>query len=468
MKKYPNTTKRLNMMMKKMCSVLAVGLSSIAFGQSNPAITAWLQNTTGIMGSQYVCGNSTVIPDNVEANVQTVQYSTNWVYVTTNGIPAYPTGPFLDGNPSLATDQNAIFKFPLNPVQNTGTPTATTGGNIGVFINGVALFDYRDGVAWNTTTNTLCGGLPGMSPCPGGPGTAQSWNRDAIPAEKLGFDCSKGHPAMGNYHHHQNPSAFNLDLTVISTVCDLYAADGLYAINAAQHSPLIGFAYDGFPIYGAYGYANADGTGGIVRIKSGYQLRNITTRIVWADGTNVADGPAVSTTYPLGYFREDYEFVAHAGQADYLDEHNGRFCVTPEYPNGIYCYFATVDANHNSAYPYAVGPTFYGTKVASKVTSITETVTTYTSSAGVEDLSATTFSIFPNPTADILVVQSSGLLNGNVTAELVDATGKVIQTQTIYQGSTLCYFNASTLYSGTYFLRINEPGKQRTYTVVID
>jgi hypothetical protein len=454
--------------MQKMCSMIAAGLTSLAFGQTNPAITAWLQNTTGIMGSHYVSGNSTLIQDNVAANVQTVQYSTNWVYVSTNGIPAYPTGPFLDGNPSLATDQNAIFKFPLNPVQNTGTPTSTTGGNIGVFINGVALFDYRDGVGWNSTSNTLCGGLPGMSPCPGGPGASQSWNRDAVPAEKLGFDCSKGHPANGNYHHHQNPSAFNLDLTVISTVCDLYASDGLYAINAAQHSPLIGFAYDGFPIYGAYGYANADGTGGIVRIKSGYQLRNITTRTVWADGTNVPDGPVVSTTYPLGYFREDYEFVAHAGQADYLDEHNGRFCVTPEYPNGIYCYFATVDANHNSAYPYAVGPTFYGTKVASKVTSITETVTTYTSSAGEEDLSATSFSIFPNPTADILIVQSSGLLDGNVIAELVDADGKVIQTQTIYQGSTLCYFNVATLYSGSYFLRINEPGNQRTYTVVID
>ena len=63
--------------------------------------------------------------------MQTVQYSTNWVYVTTNGIPAYPTGPFLDGNPSLAYDQNAIFKFPLNPTQNTGTLTATNGGNIG-------------------------------------------------------------------------------------------------------------------------------------------------------------------------------------------------------------------------------------------------------------------------------------------------------------------------------------------------
>jgi hypothetical protein len=102
------------------------------------------------------------------------------------------------------------------------------------------------------------------------------------------------------------------------------------------------------------------------------------------------------------------------------------------------------------------------------VTSISETVTTYTSSAGVEDLSATSFSIFPNPTAEILVVQSSGLLDGNVIAELVDADGKIIQTQTIYQGSTLCYFNVATLYSGSYFLRINEPGSQRTYTVVID
>ena len=355
--------------MKKiiLTSLIVITITGLK-AQLNPAITSWLQNTTGTLGSHYVSGNSTVIQDNVEANVQTVQYSTNWAYVSTNGIPAYPTGPFLDGNPSLATDQNAIFKIPLNPTQNTGTLTATTGGNIGIFINGVALFDYRDGVAWNTTTNSLCGGLPGMSPCPGGPGASQSWNRDAVPAEKPGFDCSKGHPAMGNYHHHQNPSAYKLDLNVISTICDIYDADGLYSIDSNLHSPLIGFAYDGFPIYGAYGYKNADGTGGITRIKSGFQLRNITVRTIWADGTDVPDGPAVSATYPLGYFREDYEFVSHPGQADYLDEHNGRFCKTPEYPNGIYCYFATVDENWNSAYPYAVGPYFYGNKTASKVT----------------------------------------------------------------------------------------------------
>jgi hypothetical protein len=198
-----------------------------AMAQLNPAIEHWMINSTGITGRHYIQGNSTPINETTLANVQTVQYSNNWVYVTTTGVPSYITGPFMDGNPSLATNQNAIFKMPLNPTQNTGTLTNTTGGNIGIFVNGVALFDYRDGVAWNSNTNSLCGGLPGMSPCPGGPGASFSWNRDAIPAEKAGFDCSKGHPAMGNYHHHQNPSAFKLDLTVIFNVCDLYDADGL-------------------------------------------------------------------------------------------------------------------------------------------------------------------------------------------------------------------------------------------------
>lgn len=60
-------------------------------------------------------------------------------------------------------------------------------------------------------------------------------------AEGQGFDCAKAHPAMGNYHHHQNPSAFNLDLVVSSNVCDLYPSDGLYVINPSEHAPLLGF-----------------------------------------------------------------------------------------------------------------------------------------------------------------------------------------------------------------------------------
>ncbi len=437
--------------------------------QTNPAILNWLQNTTGILGSHYVSGNSTAIQDNDSANVKTVLYSSNWVYVRANGVPSYVTGPFLDGNPSLTTSQNAIFKMPLNPVQNTGTPIATTGGNIGLFINGVALFDYRDGVAWNTNTNALCGG-PGNPPCPGGPAATQSWNRDAVPAERLGFDCSKGHPAMGNYHHHQNPSAFDLDLNVISTICNLYDADGLYAIDSTQHSPLIGFAYDGFPIYGAYGFLNTDGTGGIVRIKSGYQLRNILARTVWADGTDVPDGPAVSTTYPLGYFREDYEFISHPSDPDYLDEHNGRFCVTPEYPNGIYCYFATVDANWNSSYPYVVGPNFYGVKTGEKVISITEPVTPYIpSSTGLLDaeLEKVNISVFPNPANDLVVIQFNSLNKQDIQIQLFDITGKLIKKTILYQGSTIAFFDTKTLYGGEYFLRIQKGSDVLTRKIIL-
>ena len=453
--------------MKTQQLLLALLLAGGLQAQTNPAITNWLINTDGTTGRHYVQGNSTPIVDAVLANVQQVQYSTNWVYVSTTGVPSYITGPFLDGNPSLTTNQNAIFKISLNPTVNVGAGTATSGGNIGIFINGTAMFDYRDGVAWNTNTNSLCGGLPGMSPCPGGPGSSQSWNRDAVLAEKGGFDCSKGHPANGNYHHHQNPSAFDLDLTVISNICTLYDAEGLYAIDSTVHSPLIGFSYDGYPVYGAYGYKNADGTGGITRIKSGYQLRNISTRTVWADGTDVPDGPAVSVTYPLGYFREDYEFVNHAGAADYLDVHNGRFCVTPEYPNGMYCYFATVDSDWNSAYPYLIGPTYYGVVTGAKVNSVTEATTIYNPVNNLPEQSISEVRIFPNPTNDLFIVQAIGLVETNMELTLIDIQGKVIDKQVILPGSTMAFFDVSTLYAGTYVISYTDAkGIQRKKIIV--
>ena len=434
---------------------LLVLTSVLTYAQTNPAILSWMQNTTGIKGRHYLSGNSTPINDNDSSNVQTVYYSANWSYARTKGIPAYITGPFLDGNPSIATNQNAIFKFPLNPVQNTGTPTNTTGGDIGVFINGVALFDYRDGVSWKNSTGALCGG-PIMPACTGD----GVWNRDAVVAERAGFDCAKGHPAMGNYHHHQNPSAFNLDLNVISNVCNLYVADGLYVIDSTQHSPLIGFAFDGFPIYGAYGYLNVNGTGGIVRMKSSYHLRNITTRTQYADGSTVTAGPPVSGTYPLGYFREDYEYITTSpATPDYLDEHNGRFCVTPEYPLGIYCYFATVDSNWNSTYPYVVGPTFYGVRTGAKVTSITEAVTQYSPSvAGIitDEPEQLSVNIYPSPASDLVAIQANTLNRNNLDVRLFDITGKLVQETFIYQGSTIAYFDTRTVYAGEYIVEITD------------
>ena len=535
-------------MKRQLLSAMLLLCATYNYAQINPIISAWLQNNT-VTARHYVSGNSTAINDASLVNVQKVEYSSNYVYATTTGLPSYVTGPFLDGNPSLATNQNAIFKYPLYPVKNTGAPTATTGGNIGVFINGVALFDYRDGVSWNATTNALCGG-PGNSPCPGGPNANLPWNRDAIVAERGGFDCSKAHPAMGNYHHHQNPSAFKLDLQVLSSICNLYNADGLYAIDSTVHSPLIGFAYDGFPIYGAYAYKNVDGTGGIVRMKSSYSLRNITTRNTSPTGAAVTSGPSISTTYPLGYFREDYGYTATStATPDYLDEHNGRFCKTPEYPAGIYCYFATVDAKWNSAYPYVVGPTFYGVKAASKVSTIGEVTTVYyptSLSVGLKSFSGVSknnynelywqttteknnhyfdiersddgkkfqkigirngegnvgtlqhysytdqkpiaakcyyrlkqvdfdgkiaysnvisidkntkaenfsFSVFPNPTAEYIAVQINDLAKEDYRVTLFDLNGHVIKTTTLYQGSTIVYFDTKTVYSGEYVVKV--------------
>ena len=266
-----------------------------------------------------------------------VQFSSNWVYATTQGIPAFITGPFTANPNSVITPTSTIYQIPLNPVKNNGVLTNTGAGNIGVFKNGVGLFSYGDGFAYNPATNT-------DAPAPNG-----VWRRDAVKAEMNGFDCSKAHPAaQGNYHHHQNPSAFNLDLVVLSSICNLYTSDGLYVINPNEHSPLLGFAYDGFPIYGAYGYADTMGGGGIVRMKSSYSLRNISVRTNYANGADVVDGLPISSTFPLGWYREDYECIDNQSDMSYLDEHNGRFCVTPEYPNGTYCYFTTVDENHNS------------------------------------------------------------------------------------------------------------------------
>jgi hypothetical protein len=434
-----------------------------AVAQNDPVITSWLINSTGMKARHYVNGNSTPITDNALANVQLVQYSSGSVYITTTGLPSYVTGPFLDGNPSLATNQNAIFRFPRAPIANTGAPVATTPGNIGIFINGVALFDYRDGVSYKNSTGTLQGGPLG------GQGD-NVWNRDAVVAERTGFDCSKGHPAMGNYHHHQNPSAFKLDLVVISNICNLYDADGLYVIDSTKHSPLIGFAYDGFPIYGAYAFKNADGSGGISRMKSSYRLRIITARTHYADGSDVTDGPPVGGSYPLGFFREDYEYVPTSSLTpDHLDAHNGRFCVTPEYPGGTYAYFCTVDQKWNSAYPYAVGPAFYGTKTAVKVTSITEPVTTYTpgSTSVRETTEGSLLLVYPNPSNEFIAVQLGALRQRDVEVELYDLAGKVTARQKILQGSTIAFFDTRRLYDGEYMIVVRLEERELVKKVVI-
>lgn len=456
---------------------IALALASISSlnaqeKSTNPAVTSWMINTTGITGSHYVAGNSTPINDLYEANVQTVEYSANNSYISCSGIPAYIVGPYQDGNPAQASDNDYIYQIPLSPTANTGTATETEMGSIGIWSNGTAMYDYRDGVSYSNSSGADAGGPLG--------GTGDEvWNRDAIVAEREGFDCSKGHPSPifsggpgpggtlegGAYHHHQNPSAFNLDLVEISDVCDLYVSDGLYVIDSTVHSPLLGYAFDGYPVYGPYGYANTDGSGGIKRIESSYQLRNISVRTHYYDGSDVTDGPAVNASYPIGYYREDYEFNLSFGD---LDDHNGRVCVTPEYPGGIYCYFATIDENWNSAFPYMVGPTYYGNVTGGEITTISESTTDYDpATASIVDLENVQVNVFPNPASDLIAIQ---LMNSNVETfevRLFDLSGKLIKNTQIKQGSTIAHIDTKTIYSGQYILEISNGISKTTKKITV-
>ncbi len=318
-----------------MLLILVIHASTSA--QNSPEITSWILSD-GTTTCKYYDTNANIIDTGIEANIQAVWYDCDYVWLEATGTPDYLTGPFPDGNPSVPTDQNLSFVITRNPQEETGVKTVNGLGSIGYFINGVGIFNASDGMSYNNQ---------GV------------WNRDAIFFENDGFDCSRGHPAMGNYHHHQNPAPFNISANPQSTICTTYPSTGLYTPNASQHSSLLGFAIDGFPIYGPYGYANTDGTGGIALMVSGYETRNITQRTTYADGTSVTAGPAVSATYPLGAFIEDYEFTGNGN----LDAHNGRFAVTPEYPCGTYAYYITMDTDGTSQYPYIIGPEFYGVVV---------------------------------------------------------------------------------------------------------
>ena len=132
---------------------------------------------------------------------------------------------------------------------------------------------------------------------------------------------------------------------------DLTIDDSNKEINNSLHSPIIGWAYDGNPIYGPNGFDT--NVGGVVRtLKSGYELQPSSQR------------PPLSE-FRSGFFCEDYVFT---GNGD-LDEHNGRYCVTPQFPNGVYAYFATIDEGAPQTgtifdnfklpiYPYFIGNSF--------------------------------------------------------------------------------------------------------------
>jgi hypothetical protein len=117
-----------------------------------------------------------------------------------------------------------------------------------------------------------------------------------------------------------------------------------------------------------------------------------------------------------------------------------------------------VDANWNSAYPYIVGPTFYGVRTAAKVTSITETVSTYTpSTSWVMGKEMPKISVMPNPSSEVLAVQISVSQHQDVKVELLDLQGRIVAVQSILTGSTMAHFDVRKLYAGDYCARFHSP-----------
>jgi hypothetical protein len=412
--------------MKKIILFLLLLSAAIVYPQ--PQLTSWVQNTSGIVGY-----------NNIPADVQQVFYSTNFVYVKATGIPSYTIGPWAM-NPNIPVNQNWTFKITRAPVPNTGTLTAVGGGQIGVFRNGVVAFNAGDAMTYNN------GGI---------------WHRNAYYFEGTGFDTSGGHPAPGgSYHYHINMKK-------------------LYTANASQHSPLVGYMFDGYPIYGSYAYSNINGTGGIRRMKTGYRKRSITARTTLPDGTVLQPaqyGPAINSTYPLGCFYEDYELYTAGGD---LDAHNGRFAVTPEYPAGTYAYYLTIDESGNPEYPYLIGSHYYGVVVAGNAgpggghVTISEPVTQYFPTAITGSSTLVNFTLYqnyPNPFNPETNIKFDIAKSDFVSLKVYNAQGKEIAdlvNEKMGVGSYTVKFNAANLSSGVYYYSLKTAGNTVTNKMLL-
>jgi len=189
--------------------------------------------------------------------------------------------------------------------------------------------------------------------------------------------------------------------------------------DGTKHSPIIGWAYDGNPIYGPYGYTDVSKLGPTVGIvTSGYVL----------DSTKVFDRPSTSK-FPEGFFVDDW----HYDGSGTLDEHNGRFCKTDEFPNGIYAYFASLQPSQQSniltpSFPYFIGKTFRSPFIS------TNTTLTQEFDFNSSNLSRNTF---PYKVGDALadndfIVESNEFLRQLTTVESV--TTGVIDSLSVLDG----------------------------------
>ena len=146
-----------------------------------------------------------------------------------------------------------------------------------------------------------------------------NWSIEALGQSSFDFgtDDNNAHVQPGgSYHYHGMPEGF-------------VTKQG----GSSNSMTLIGWAADGFPIYARYGYSDAnDASSALKPMEGSYKTLD-----------NPSDSRPSTDIYPMGTFAQDWEYEANFGD---LDECNGRVGVTPEFPSGIYHYFAT------DSYPY--------------------------------------------------------------------------------------------------------------------
>ena len=155
-------------------------------------------------------------------------------------------------------------------------------------------------------------------------------------------------------------SETNLQYAVVGYNTSLYTNQFKDPDPITGHSPIVGWAYDGNPIYGPYGYRDANDSNSTIQIlKTGYDL-NV---------SNVENRPS---NFANGFFVDDYQF----NDSGALDKSNGRFCKTPDYPDGVYAYFVGVTTGAQGdlvpKFPYFIGDT-YRSKPDADNFSITQT-----------------------------------------------------------------------------------------------
>lgn len=214
----------------------------------------------------------------------------NYRHIQANGIPDHEPGQFPNRhNPNVIAPQRYDYKVPLHP-KVAEKPVPFRMQPFGIAVNGV-VFDPFAAEWWQ-----------------GNPAWQYEPHGGAI---DLGLDSSNAHvQPNGAYHYHGIPTG-------------MIKNSG----GDKQKVQLIGWAADGFPIYGPFGYSTAqDASSALKKLDSSYALKQ---------GTRPAGSPGGKYD---GAFVQDYEYIEGSGD---LDASNGRFGVTPEFPQGTYYYVIT-------------------------------------------------------------------------------------------------------------------------------